>query len=62
MGLKKQLSLSVVIANNNDDSEDAKDKIKEKIKQLPGGLLAVIKSVVMGESEGNIGGDGKRVK
>ena len=61
MGLKKQLSLSVVIANNNDDSEDAKDKIKEKIKQLPGRLLAVIKSVVMGESEGKIE-DGKRVK
>ena len=61
MGLKKQLSLSVVIANNNDESEDAKDKIKEKIKQLPGGLLAVIKSVVMGESEGKIE-DGKRVK
>ena len=51
-----------MIANNNDESEDAKDKIKEKIKLLPGGLLAVIKSVVMGESEGNIGGDGKRVK
>ena len=59
LGLKKLLSTSVVIGNN--ESEESLLKIKEKIRDMPADVLGVIRGIVLGEDRIDLV-DGKRVK